>query len=62
MSRTNLYLRRKSRHLPRRRLGGRRRRFQHTLQPFRSNKSSFRNNERNRPDEKLRKKLPKKSD
>jgi len=62
MSQPNLYPRRKSRHLLRRRLEGRRRRFQHTLQLFRSNKSFFRNNEKSRPDEKLRKKLPKKSD
>jgi hypothetical protein len=62
MSRPNLHPRRKSRHLLRRRLEGRKRRFQHTLQPFRSSKSFFRNNEKNKPDEKPRKRLPKKSD
>jgi hypothetical protein len=61
MSQPSLYQRPKSKHPLQRRPEERRKRFQHALQPFKSSKSFFRNNEKSKLDRKLRKRLPKKS-
>ena len=62
MSRRRLYRKPKLKHMLLQRPEGRRKRFLHTLQPFKSSKNFYRNSEKSRLELKPRRKLLRKSD